>query len=378
MKRPVFPGPFRRGLRRLGAAGLAAGTLWAVVVTAGSDSASAAWAALRAASPLAALKWELGDLWADDDLSPAAVMTLGESPLLLSARAAVAELWSTERTEESGADGREETVTEPVEETPLETTGETDNGVPARTLVPTDPSGYTVCGRSYISNSTDHALTVTELSEPFDARLADGEPQILILHTHGSEAYTMPAGQEYTPTGSFRTDNDACNVVRVGDEIAAALSERGISVLHDRTLHDVPDYNDAYPHSLASVEDYMEKYPSLVFVLDVHRDAVSDADGNQYKLVSAEEPHAAQMSFIMGNAYDGWQENLKLAIAIQQNLSADYPTLMRPITMLNYRYNQFVSPGAMLLEVGAAGNSLDEALYAARLFAQGFADTLQS
>lgn len=157
----------------------------------------------------------------------------------------------------------------------------------------------------------------------------------------------------------------------VGDEIAAALSERGISVLHDRTLHDVPDYNDAYPHSLASVEDYMEKYPSLVFVLDVHRDAVSDADGNQYKLVSAEEPHAAQMSFIMGNAYDGWQENLKLAIAIQQNLSADYPTLMRPITMLNYRYNQFVSPGAMLLEVGAAGNSLDEALYAARLFAQG-------
>ena len=67
MKRPVFPGPFRRGLRRLGAAGLAAGTLWAVVVTAGSDSASAAWAALRAASPLAALKWELGDLWADDN-----------------------------------------------------------------------------------------------------------------------------------------------------------------------------------------------------------------------------------------------------------------------------------------------------------------------
>ena len=102
MKRPVFPGPLKRGLRRLGAAGLAAGTLWAAAVTAGSDSAAAAWAALREASPLAALKWELGDLWADDGLSPAAVMTLGESPLLLSARAAVAELWSTERTEESG------------------------------------------------------------------------------------------------------------------------------------------------------------------------------------------------------------------------------------------------------------------------------------
>ena len=241
---------------------------------------------------------------------------------------------------------------------------------------------YIPCGAGSIKNNTRQTAAdiAAEVAQPlpFAIEKDSAAPQVLIMHTHGSEAYTMPAGQEYTPTGSFRTDNDACNVVRVGDEIAAALSERGISVLHDRTLHDVPDYNDAYPHSLASVEDYMEKYPSLVFVLDVHRDAVSDADGNQYKLVSAEEPHAAQMSFIMGNAYDGWQENLKLAIAIQQNLSADYPTLMRPITMLNYRYNQFVSPGAMLLEVGAAGNSLDEALYAARLFAQGFADTLQS
>ena len=173
MRKPSS-GRLGRLVRRLGAAGLAAGTLWAAVVTAGSDSAAAAWAALREASPLAALKWELGDLWAEDGLSPAAVMTLGESPLLLSARAAVAELWSTERTEESGADGREETVTEPVEETPLETTEETDNGVPARTLVPTDPSGYTVCGRVYISNSTDHALSVSDLTAPFDARLTDG------------------------------------------------------------------------------------------------------------------------------------------------------------------------------------------------------------
>ena len=173
-------------------------------------------------------------------------MTLGESPLLLSARAAVAELWSTERTEESGADGREETVTEPVEETPLETTGETDNGVPARTLVPTDPSGYTVCGRSYISNSTDHALTVTELSEPFDARLADGEPQILILHTHGSEAYTPDGTDIYEPSdNNTRTLDENYNVVRVGDEMERVFTELGLTVVHDRTLYDYPKYNGA-------------------------------------------------------------------------------------------------------------------------------------
>ncbi len=81
----------------------------------------------------------------------------------------------------------------------------------------------------------------------FAAQLTDDGPQVLIVHSHGSEASHHARRTGIHPTGSFRTDNDACNVVRVGDEIAAALSERGISVLHDRTLHDVPDYNDAYP-----------------------------------------------------------------------------------------------------------------------------------
>lgn len=382
MKRPVFPGPFRRGLRRLGAAGLAAGTLWAVVVTAGSDSASAAWAALRAASPLAALKWELGDLWADDDLSPAAVMTLGESPLLLSARAAVAELWSTERTEESGADGREETVTEPVEETPLETTGETDNGVPARTLVPTDPSGYTVCGRSYISNSTDHALTVTELSEPFDARLADGEPQILILHTHGSEAYTQSDGQVYQESDPYRTTDCQHNVVRVGEEMAAVFRQAGFEVIHDTNLYDYPAYNGAYDRSKAAVKEWLEKYPTIQIILDVHRDALVGNDGSIYKLVSQEDGgKVAQVMLVVGTDDGGanhpnWRDNLALAAAFQREMAADYVSLARPVVLRSSSYNQQLSPGYLLVEVGGHGNTLTEAVAGARLFAQSVAQVL--
>ena len=365
MKRPVFPGPLKRGLRRLGAAGLAAGTLWAAAVTAGSDSAAAAWAALREASPLAALKWELGDLWADDGLSPAAVMTLGESPLLLSARAA------------------EETVTEPVEETPLETTGETDNGVPARTLVPTDPSGYTVCDRAYISNSTDHALSVSALSEPFDASLADGEPQILILHTHGSEAYTPPAGTDIVWSGNYRTTDSRYNVVGVGDVMAEVFTEAGISVLHDRTLYDYASYNDAYNNALAAIETYLAEYPSIRFILDVHRDAIADAEGNQYKVISQIDGvgTSAQMTLVMGSDGSGlphadWMENLKLAVALQNNILRSYPTLMRPILLRNSRYNQHATTGSLLVEVGAAGNSPAEAALAGRLFAQNMAEYL--
>lgn len=103
MKRwSVFSGVLRRG----GAVCLAAGTLWAAVVTAGSDTFSDAWTALREAAPQGILHWELGDLWQGDDLSAAAALAIGESPLLLSARPAVAELWISDREERRSRKGR--------------------------------------------------------------------------------------------------------------------------------------------------------------------------------------------------------------------------------------------------------------------------------
>jgi stage II sporulation protein P len=111
-------------------------------------------------------------------------------------------------------------------------------------------------------------------------------------------------------------------------------------------------------------------------VLDIHRDAITDSDGNQYKLVSREDPNAAQCCLVMGVAYDTWADNLTLAVAVQETLMAQSPTLMRPMTVRGYNYNQQLSSGYMLVEVGAAGNSLDEAILGARLFAKGFAETI--
>ena len=371
--------------RRLGAAGLAAGTLWAVTVTAGSETAAGAWKALRESSPMGALRWELGELWVRDTLSPAAVLTLGESPLLLSARTAVAELWSTERAESAGDGEEEELVTTPVEETPLDAADAVDNGIPARTLVPTDPSGYTVCGRAYISNTTDHTLDVTALTDTFDAELTDEGPQILILHTHGSEAYTPTAGTDVVWSGNLRTTDSRYNVVQVGDEMADVFSEAGISVLHDRTLYDYPSYNEAYDRSLAAIESYLAQYPSLRFILDVHRDAIEDSQGNQYKVVSTIDGvgTAAQLTLVVGSDGSGlphpnWMENLKLAVALQEDLLTSYPTLMRPILLRNSRYNQHATTGSLLVEVGAAGNSPEEAALAGRLFAQRMVELLES
>ena len=147
-------------------------------------------------------------------------------------------------------------------------------------------------------------------------------------------------------------------------------------MIHDRTLHDAVSYNDAYNNSYNSIKRYLEKYPTISFVLDVHRDAIQDSNGQQYKLVTREDTRVAQCSLVMGVAHDGWQDNLQLALAVQHKLNTMSPTLMRPIATRGYRYNQQLCPGSLLVEIGAAGNSLDEAIMGARYFATGFAETV--
>lgn len=370
---------------------LAAGaTLWGVAATAGTHTLASAVAALQteASSPLNVLRWELGDLWGSGSLSAAATLAIGESPLLLSARQDVAELWSKEEESADSSAGqteKPETVTTPVTETPLETEPEQeDNGVPARTLVPKDTTNYTVVGKVYISNSTAHTLSVEALQENFSAELTAEEPQILIIHTHGSESYTPPAGTKIVYSGNHRTSDARYSVIRVGEEMAQVFGDAGISVIHDRTLYDYPNYTGAYDRSLAAIHTYLAEYPSLHFILDVHRDAIEDSQGNEYKVISKIDGvgTAAQVSIVVGSDGKGlyhpnWMENLKLAVAIQQNALGKYPTLMRPILLRNSRYNQHATAGSLLVEIGAAGNSPDEAALAGRLFAQRMIEVLQ-
>ena len=379
----------RRLVRAACSLTLAAATLWGVSVTAPAGDARSALEALRSRGglSLALVRMERGGEELDM-LSVPSSLALRMTPLLRSGGTEVAQAWSSELEqppddgtgETEDAQDHEGTVLSPPRE--AEEVTVTENGVSARTLSPSDPSGYTVFGNVYINNGSDAALDVSMLSADYAAKLGTEGPQVLIIHTHGTESYTMPSGEEYEPTDTFRTLDTGCNMIRIGDEIEQVLTAAGLSVVHDRTLYDYPSYSGAYDRSLASIKSYLEKYPSISFVLDVHRDAVEDGNGSQYKLLCGEDKSAAQLEFVVGSnggglSHDGWRENLKLACAVQETLYADYPTLMRPVTVRNSRYNQHMTAGSLLIEVGTAGNSLEEAVNAARLFAAGFAETIQ-
>lgn len=384
--------------RRLTALLLSAAVIYIVAATASSTTLSAAWETLGQQGTLALslLQSQLSGFWTSGALPARTALAIGQSPLLLSGQDAVLELRRTEEEDapSGGETGGTETElpgepaaepTAPVPEEPAQPEPPlifADNGVEARTLTPASPDGYIVTGDVYINNRSDREFDAGIFDGSFAASLPEEEgPKVLIVHTHGSEAYTMPPGEEYEASGDCRTTDCHYNVVRVGDEIARTLEEAGIQVLHDGTLHDYPEYSGAYGRSLEAAEQAMAEYPTISLVLDVHRDAISDADGSPYKVVSGiAGVNAAQMSFIIGTdggglEHPGWKENLKLAAALQQRLLDRYPTLMRPISVRNSRYNQHLSPGALLVEMGAAGNSLDEALLSARLLGEAIAET---
>lgn len=237
-------------------------------------------------------------------------------------------------------------------------------------------------GTVYYKNQTDYSIDMAGLlARERPVSLGTEGVQVLIMHTHGTEAYTPSAGHTYTATGEYRTTDSAANVLRVGQELCDLLNSRGISAVHSTTLNDYPAYNGSYNRALADIQSYLKQYPTIRLVIDVHRDAI--ASGGTYYKTAAEIDGAqtAQLMFVTGTdagglRHDGWRDNLAFQAQLHQRLNSRYPGIMRPISIRTSRFNQHVRTGSMLLEVGACGNTLEEALTAVRLFGETLADTL--
>ena len=212
--------------------------------------------------------------------------------------------------------------------------------------------------------------------------LTGEEPAVLILHTHTTESYTPAPGQSYEQTSEYRTLDPEHNMLAVGDRVTEILQQAGISVLHDRQFHDYPSYNGSYNHARESTEAILAQYPSIRLILDLHRDAADTAYGQMVPQASVGCADSAQLMIVVGTGSGGlshpdWEENCALALKLHCVLERENPGICRDLVLSYSRYNQHLSPGALLIEVGAAGNTLDEALIAANALAQGIIDLYQ-
>ena len=220
------------------------------------------------------------------------------------------------------------------------------------------------------------------LLEPLPFGLSGEEPTVLILHTHTTESYTAAPGQSYTQTSAFRTLDPQYNMLAIGDRIAALLTDAGIRVIHDRQFHDYPSYNGSYNHARESIQAILAENPSIRLILDLHRDAADTPTGQMTTQASVGSARSAQLMLVVGTGSGGlhhpdWERNCALALKLHAVLEKENPGICRDLVLSYSRYNQHLSPGALLVEVGAAGNTLDEALIAAGALAQGIITLFQ-
>lgn len=248
--------------------------------------------------------------------------------------------------------------------------------------------GYVQLAAGSIKNSTEHPdadlrAAVTTPSLPFSIERDSAAPQVLIMHTHATESYQLWPDLVYDKSYAARSRNTALNVCAVGAEMARVLNEAGINTLHDTTLYDAPGYTDSYKRSRAGVQEYLARYPSIKVVLDVHRDAIEDADGTRVKPVWVQDGESTAQVMVIAGCDNGgsialpnWRLNLRLAAAWEAAMEESHPGLTRPV-LCGYRfYNQDLTTGSLLIEVGGHANTLDEAIRAGRYAAEGLAKIL--
>ena len=202
-------------------------------------------------------------------------------------------------------------------------------------------------------------------------------PRVLIYHTHTHEAYAQTAADPYRETESWRTEDQTHSVVRVGEALAALLTDYGFDVVHDTADYEYPKLNTAYARSLDMLET--KRGETFNLCVDLHRYAW---DKSMAECACIGSQRAAHLMMLIGNGgnFDikpDYEANLAFAARLTDRINALCDGLCRPVMVKNGRYNQHLFTPSVLIEVGHNLNTLDEALASMPVLAEALADLLK-
>lgn len=240
-------------------------------------------------------------------------------------------------------------------------------------------------GAGFIKNDTKQSDSKIEelLEDGLNLGLTADEPQVLLFHTHATESFEKYDSATYDTRNTWRSTDNNNNMVAVGSAMQQALEENGIGVIHDTTQHDYPSYNGSYERSAKTIQEYLDEYPSIKIVLDLHRDAMERDNQAIVKPVAVIDGKKAAQIMIISGCDDGtmnmpdWEKNLRFAAAFTDKMQQSYPDLCRPVFLCYRKYNMDRSDGSLLLEIGSNANTLEEAVYSAKLAGQALAELIK-
>ena len=196
------------------------------------------------------------------------------------------------------------------------------------------------------------------------------DPLVIIYHTHSTESY-MPYSES-----NYHREAEEGTVRDVGTVLEEELEKRGIKVIHDKTVHDRPSYNESYGRSLNTIQSLMKKYPTADYVIDLHRDAAASS-AQEGKYIKIDGKRVAKFSLVVGRGNENYVELYAFAKKVSQASESVHDGFGGAIIEKEYRYNGFVSNKAILLEVGNNKNTIEEARAPASYFAEAMANVIK-
>ena len=243
---------------------------------------------------------------------------------------------------------------------------------------------HTGQGIGYLNNETFYSPNVEALLKTDVTVSRTQEPLVLVLHTHTSEGYlSQNAPYLEGDLGELTyTEDETRNMLAVGKAFIKGLNKKGITAIHCTVMHDASGLSGSYERAAESIQFFREQYPSIRYVVDLHRDAIMTVEGEYVRAVSEVEGESiAQILPVVGSnaggwEHDTWEGNLALALQLRQMLNQNDSALCRPVMIKRSTYNQEMAPYAILLEIGTGANSIDEAIAAATVAGEAFANVI--
>lgn len=205
---------------------------------------------------------------------------------------------------------------------------------------------------------------------------------VLIYHTHTWEAFEQVPDNKYVETEKWRTKDPEHNIIAVGEALANTLRALGCTVVHDTTIFEPPNLDDAYQRSLAMLEARQASGEEYDLYLDVHRDAIASTSTIK-RTVSIGGVKVARFMVLIGqgtgSGFDvkpDWHANYAIAEMITESLNQQCESLARDIKIKTGRFNQHIADRCVLLECGNNENTLEEVLAGVPYLAQAIVETL--
>ena len=215
--------------------------------------------------------------------------------------------------------------------------------------------------------ANDAAMTYVSNPKLEDVQKLDVKPTVYIYNSHQSEAYVGNALEGYNIKPGVMMASYILQDKLARQNIKADVMEDNIT---DYLNLNNMTYNKSYQASRKFLEDALNKYKDYKLIIDLHRDALP----KEKSTVIINNKSCGKISFVIGEDYDTYENNLNVANILNNKIKEKYPTLTRGVLTKggkgsNGIYNQDLNSNIILIEIGAQENTIDEILNTIELLA---------